>query len=138
MLMEKVKSIFKPKKIHEPNHTEVHPLPSGIKISDLKTGEGKEAVHEKAVVVHYKGWLDNNGTPGKEFDSSYKRNQPFSFQIGRGQVIKGWEEGVLGMREGGKRWLWIPSYLAYGEQGAGDAIPANADLIFEVELLEVR
>jgi len=86
------------------------------------------------VVVHYTGWLED----GTKFDSSLDRNTPFDFSLGAGQVIKGWEEGVTGMQSGGKRKLTIPSNLGYGSRGAGGVIPANATLIFEVELLEIR
>ncbi|MBU6250575.1 MAG: FKBP-type peptidyl-prolyl cis-trans isomerase [Cyanobacteria bacterium REEB417] len=107
--------------------------PSGLRITDLVIGNGTEAVAGKTVVVNYRGTLDN----GKEFDSSYGRG-PFSFPLGAGRVIKGWDEGVAGMQVGGKRRLVIPPDLGYGERGAGGVIPPNATLIFEVELLEVK
>jgi hypothetical protein len=106
--------------------------PSGLRITDLVVGNGEEAVAGKLVSVNYRGTLSN----GKEFDSSYGRG-PFSFPLGGGRVIKGWDEGVAGMRVGGKRKLVIPPDLAYGERGAGGVIPANATLVFEVELLQV-
>jgi hypothetical protein len=107
--------------------------PSGLRITDLVVGTGAEAVSGKVVVVNYRGTLEN----GKEFDSSYGRG-PFSFPLGGGRVIRGWDEGVAGMLVGGKRKLVIPPDLAYGERGAGGVIPPNATLIFEVELLEVK
>jgi hypothetical protein len=106
---------------------------SGLRITDLVVGDGPEARSGQTVVVNYRGTLEN----GKEFDSSYGRG-PFSFPLGAGRVIRGWDEGVAGMQVGGKRKLVIPSDLAYGERGAGGVIPPNATLIFEVELLEIR
>jgi hypothetical protein len=105
---------------------------SGLRITELQLGEGAEAVAGEMVSVHYRGTL----TSGREFDSSYGRG-PFQFPLGAGRVIRGWDEGVAGMRVGGKRRLVIPPDLAYGERGAGGVIPANATLIFEVELLGV-
>lgn len=107
---------------------------TGLQMEDTKVGTGAEAVQGKTVVVHYTGKL----TDGKKFDSSLDRNQPFSFSLGAGQVIKGWDMGIVGMKVGGKRTLKIPSNLAYGERGAGGVIPPNAELVFDVELLEVR
>ena len=101
---------------------------------DLVVGTGREAAAGNLVTVHYTGWLTN----GKKFDSSVDRNEPFSFPIGSGRVIKGWDEGVAGMKVGGKRKLTIPSQLGYGARGAGGVIPPNATLVFDVELLEVR
>ncbi|MFM7647706.1 MAG: FKBP-type peptidyl-prolyl cis-trans isomerase [Cyanobium sp.] len=106
---------------------------SGLHITDLKLGDGAEARSGQTVIVNYRGTLEN----GKEFDSSYGRG-PFSFPLGAGRVIRGWDEGVAGMQVGGKRKLVIPPDLAYGERGAGGVIPPNATLIFEVELLEIR
>ena len=106
---------------------------SGLRITDLEIGDGAIAGSGQVVVVHYRGTLEN----GKEFDSSYGRG-PFSFPLGAGRVIKGWDEGVAGMKVGGKRKLVIPPDLAYGTRGAGGVIPPNATLIFEVELLDVR
>lgn len=106
---------------------------SGLKYQDLRVGKGAVARAGKMVSVHYRGRLTN----GKIFDESYKRRQPFDFQLGAGMVIKGWDEGVAGMRVGGKRKLIIPAKLAYGNRAMGDVIPANSTLIFEVELLKV-
>ena len=107
---------------------------SGLKYSDQVVGTGVEAVAGKTVSVHYTGWLAS----GQKFDSSVDRGQPFSFPLGAGRVIKGWDEGVQGMKVGGKRKLTIPSELGYGLRGAGGVIPPNATLIFDVELLGVR
>jgi FKBP-type peptidyl-prolyl cis-trans isomerase len=106
---------------------------SGLQYVDLKAGTGATAQAGQTVTVHYTGWLEN----GKKFDSSVDRGQPFSFPLGAGRVIKGWDEGVQGMKVGGKRKLIIPSALGYGARGAGGAIPPHATLIFEVELLGV-
>lgn len=108
--------------------------PSGLKYIDQVVGTGEVAVAGKTVNVHYTGWLEN----GKKFDSSVDRGQAFSFPLGAGRVIKGWDEGVQGMKVGGKRKLTIPSDLGYGSRGAGGVIPPNATLIFDVELLGVR
>ena len=107
---------------------------SGLKYDDLIEGEGVVAEAGKTVVVHYTGWL----TDGTKFDSSLDRNDPFSFPLGGGRVIRGWDEGVQGMMIGGKRKLTIPPQLGYGASGAGGVIPPNATLVFEVELLEIR
>ncbi len=102
-------------------------------IEELTVGEGAEAVAGKHVTVHYTGWLTN----GAKFDSSLDRNDPFDFPLGRGHVIRGWDEGVAGMKVGGKRKLTIPPEMGYGARGAGGVIPPNATLVFEVELLGV-
>lgn len=107
--------------------------PSGLKYEDVKVGTGDAAETGKTVSVHYTGWL----TDGKKFDSSKDRGQPFEFPLGGGRVIKGWDEGVKGMKVGGVRKLTIPPELGYGARGAGGAIPPNATLVFEVELLKV-
>ena len=112
--------------------------PSGLQIDDVTVGAGDAAAFGKDVLVHYTGWLiEADGAPGHKFDSSHDRREPFSFALGQGSVIAGWEEGVAGMRVGGKRRLVIPSALGYGEFGAGGVIPPNATLLFDVELLEV-
>ena len=109
---------------------------SGLIYKDNEVGTGAEAVAGKSVSVHYTGWLQQpDGEKGKKFDSSLDRGSPFSFRLGGGQVIKGWDEGVAGMKVGGKRTLIIPSELGYGARGAGGVIPPNATLIFDVELL---
>ena len=107
--------------------------PNGLVYEDLDVGEGAEAAPGQDVTVHYTGWLAD----GTKFDSSKDRDQPFVFRLGKGQVIKGWEEGVAGMKVGGKRKLTIPPQLGYGARGAGGVIPPDATLTFEVELLEV-
>jgi FKBP-type peptidyl-prolyl cis-trans isomerase FkpA len=109
-------------------------MPDGLKYTDDQIGTGAEATAGKTAVVHYTGWLMD----GTKFDSSVDRNQPFSFPLGGGQVIKGWDEGVVGMKVGGKRTLIIPPALGYGARGAGNVIPPNATLKFEVQLLDVR
>ena len=108
--------------------------PSGLKFTDIEAGTGPTAQVGQKAKVHYTGWLKN----GRKFDSSLDRNEPFEFTLSAGMVIKGWDEGVAGMKVGGKRKLEIPPALGYGARGAGGAIPPNADLIFEVELLGVR
>jgi peptidylprolyl isomerase len=112
--------------------------PSGLKYEDTLHGTGEVAKAGNTVTVHYSGWIDAGGARGKKFDSSLDKGKPFQFILGKGEVIKGWDEGVTGMKVGGKRTLSIPSDLAYGKKGAGKAIPPNANLIFEVELLGVK
>jgi len=109
-------------------------MSDALEYTDDQIGTGTEATTGKTAVVHYTGWLMD----GAKFDSSVDRNQPFSFPLGRGQVIKGWDEGVVGMKVGGKRTLIIPPTLGYGARGAGNVIPPNATLKFEVQLLDVR
>lgn len=108
--------------------------PSGLQYEDLKVGNGDSPRAGQTVVVHYTGWL----TDGSKFDSSFDRAQPFEFRIGQGQVIKGWDEGVMSMKVGGKRKLTIPANLGYGARGAGGVIPPDATLIFEVDLLALK
>ena len=110
---------------------------SGLQYEDAQVGTGTEATPGKNVRVHYTGWLYDNGTQGAKFDSSRDRNDPFEFSLGAGMVIRGWDEGVAGMKVGGKRTLIIPPQLGYGARGAGGVIPPNATLKFDVELLAV-
>ena len=111
---------------------------SGLQITDSKVGSGASPKTGQVCVMHYTGWLYDNGAKGAKFDSSLDRGEPFEFQIGMGQVIKGWDEGVASMKVGGKRTLIIPPQLGYGARGAGGVIPPNATLIFDVELLGVK
>ena len=112
--------------------------PTGLEYVDVKVGDGAAATPGALAVVHYTGWLNNNGVKGTKFDSSVDRGEPFEFPLGAGRVIKGWDEGVAGMKIGGKRTLYIPASLGYGARGAGGAIPPNANLIFDVELLQLK
>jgi FKBP-type peptidyl-prolyl cis-trans isomerase len=129
--------------VHAQAQTPPAPAPSEIKdlvTKDTKVGEGKLAEAGKAVSVHYTGWLYDPAAPdqkGKKFDSSVDRGPPFGFILGAGKVIKGWEQGVVGMKEGGKRTLIIPPWLGYGERGAAGVIPPNATLLFDVELVKI-
>ena len=111
---------------------------SGLQYEDTHTGDGALTVAGQYVSVHYTGWLWVDGEKGEKFDSSLDRNDPFEFGLGQGMVIKGWDEGVQGMKVGGKRTLQIPPELGYGAYGAGGVIPPNATLVFEVELLSVE
>jgi len=111
--------------------------PSGLQIDDVVPGTGAEAQAGQSVTVHYTGWLYENGVKGAKFDSSKDRKQPFNFELDGGMVIRGWDEGVQGMKVGGTRVLTIPADLGYGARGAGGVIPPNATLVFEVELLGV-
>jgi FKBP-type peptidyl-prolyl cis-trans isomerase len=115
--------------------------PNDLQKIEVKQGTGTEATSGKAVVVHYTGWLYDTTKPnshGAKFDSSRDRNEPFGFVLGAGRVIKGWDDGVAGMKVGGQRTLVIPPQMGYGARGAGGVIPPNATLIFDVELLEVK
>ena len=111
--------------------------PSGLQFEDTVAGDGAEAKAGHNVRVHYTGWLYNEGVKGAKFDSSKDRNEAFEFGLGAGQVIRGWDEGVQGMKVGGTRVLVIPAALGYGARGAGGVIPPNATLMFEVELLGI-
>lgn len=113
-------------------------MPDGLKYTDPKIGDGAEATAGKKVSVHYTGWLYDKGAKGAKFDSSVDRGRPFQFTLGAHQVIAGWDEGVAGMKVGGKRTLIIPPELGYGARGAGGVIPPNATLMFDVELLGVQ
>jgi FKBP-type peptidyl-prolyl cis-trans isomerase len=115
-------------------HSQEKEEPMKLEMQDLVVGTGTEAVSGKTVDVHYTGWL----TDGKKFDSSVDRGEPFSFRLGAGQVIRGWDQGVVGMKIGGKRKLTIPSDLAYGDRGFPPVIPPRSTLVFEVELLGVK
>jgi peptidylprolyl isomerase len=112
--------------------------PSGLKIVDTQVGNGATPKLGQICVMHYTGWLYENGAKGRKFDSSLDRGQPFEFPIGRQRVIAGWDEGVATMKVGGKRTLIIPPELGYGARGAGGVIPPNATLLFEVELLDLK
>ena len=112
--------------------------PSGLQYEDTVVGNGEIAQAGRPVQVHYTGWLYNDGVQGAKFDSSKDRNDPFVFALGAGMVIRGWDEGVQGMKIGGKRTLIIPAELGYGARGAGGVIPPNATLKFDVELLGVQ
>jgi peptidylprolyl isomerase len=111
---------------------------SGLKYEDVKVGTGVAPRRGQTCVMHYTGWLYENGAKGKKFDSSVDRGEPFDFPLGMGRVIKGWDEGVASMKVGGKRTLIIPPELGYGARGAGGVIPPNATLMFDVELLAVK
>ena len=112
-------------------------MPGGIGYRDTLVGEGAQPAAGQKVRVHYTGWLDDAGRPGRKFDSSRDRGSPFSFTLGVGEVISGWDHGVASMRVGGRRMLVLPPEHGYGARGAGAAIPPNATLIFDVELLGV-
>ena len=122
----------------EAANNQVIEMPNGLKYTDTTTGNGATATPGNKVSVHYTGWLYNDGAKGAKFDSSVDRGQPFQFTLGAHQVIAGWDEGVAGMKVGGKRTLIIPPELGYGARGAGGVIPPNATLMFDVELLGVQ
>ena len=111
---------------------------SGLQIQDIQVGTGATPKRGQTCVMHYTGWLYVNGQKGKKFDSSVDRGEPFEFPIGTGRVIKGWDNGVAGMKVGGQRTLVIPPEMGYGARGAGGVIPPNATLVFDVELLGVN
>ena len=113
-------------------------LPSGLRYHDEAVGNGPQPQAGQVVEVHYTGWLSDNGQKGRKFDSSRDRGQPFTFKLGAGQVIQGWDIGVGSMKVGGRRTLVLPASLAYGARGAGGVIPPGATLIFDVELLGIR
>jgi FKBP-type peptidyl-prolyl cis-trans isomerase len=113
-------------------------MDNGLRYMDVETGSGAIAETGMIVVVHLIGWLDNNGAKGLKFISTYDRGKPVSFKLGTDRVMKAWSDGVRGMKTGGKRRLMVPSKLGYGEKGVGETVPPNANLVFDVELLEVR
>jgi FKBP-type peptidyl-prolyl cis-trans isomerase FkpA len=130
-----------PDKVPDSSQSKLDATVTQLQIIDTTVGTGAEAVKGKVVVVHYTGWLYEPGLPdkkGKKFDSSLDRKSPFSFPLGGGRVIRGWDEGVAGMHVGGKRTLIIPPDMAYGSRGAGGVIPPDATLMFDVELLAVK
>jgi len=113
-------------------------MDNGLRYLDVETGSGAIAETGMIVVVHLIGWLDDNGAKGSNFISTYDRGKPLSFKLGTDKVMKAWSEGVRGMKTGGRRRLLVPSKLGYGERGVAEIVPPNADLVFDVELLEVR
>ena len=113
-------------------------MDNGLRYLDVETGSGAIAETGIIVVVHLIGWLDDNGAKGSKFISTYDRGKPVSFKLGTNKVMKAWSEGLRGMKTGGKRRLLVPSKLGYGEKGVAGIVPPNADLVFDVELLEVR
>ena len=124
-----LRNISEPTRVSQEGTT----MPSGLKYWDLRIGTGSPAVKGKAVKIHYTGWLES----GRKFESSVEEGQPVIFLLGAGNVIKGWNEGIEGMRVGGKRQLWVPYYLAYGPRGT-ELIPPNSNLIFDIEILGVQ
>lgn len=137
----KEKQMTKPQETHKTKEAPValQKTNSGLGYEVIKEASSKEKPQPgQTVTVHYTGWLDEKGEPGKKFDSSVDRNQKFSFTVGVGQVIKGWDEALLGMHLGEKRRVFIPANLGYGAHGAGGAIPPHANLIFDIELFEIK
>ncbi len=128
----------KPPAAAQKKESKMTTMPSGLQYEDLKIGTGESPKTGQTCVMHYSGWLWENGAKGKKFDSSVDKGQPFQFPLGQGRVIKGWDEGVATMKVGGKRTLLIPPQLGYGARGAGGVIPPNATLVFEVELLGIK
>jgi FKBP-type peptidyl-prolyl cis-trans isomerase len=125
----------------DPSSRQGNSMASELAITELKPGTGAEVAAGQTAVVHYTGWLFADGAPdnkGRKFDSSRDRNDPFAFRVGGGQVIKGWDQGVAGMKVGGERRLVIPPELGYGSRGAGGVIPGGATLVFDVELVSIR
>jgi len=120
------------------DESKMHRTPSGLQYEDTKVGTGATPQKGQTCVMHYTGWLWENGAKGKKFDSSVDSGKPFAFPIGQGRVIKGWDEGVATMKVGGKRTLLIPPQLGYGARGYPGAIPPNATLLFDVELLDLK
>jgi FKBP-type peptidyl-prolyl cis-trans isomerase len=110
----------------------------GLTYSDLKVGTGAVAETGKTAVIHFTGWIDDNGNKGEQFFNSRDEGKPVAFKIGTDMVIKGWNLGVVGMQEGGRRRLMVPSELGYGAKGAADIVPPNTDLIYDIELIEIR
>jgi peptidylprolyl isomerase len=125
-------------KTEKKGESKMQRLPSGLQYEDTKVGTGAQPKTGQTCVMHYTGWLWENGAKGAKFDSSVDRGKPFEFPLGQGAVIKGWDEGVATMKVGGKRTLLIPPALGYGARGAGKVIPPNATLLFEVELLGTK
>ena len=136
--MALIAMLFAPSVASAQNTGKAVTTPSGLQIIDTKVGTGASPKPGQICVMHYTGWLYENGQKGKKFDSSLDRGEPFEFPIGQHRVIAGWDEGVATMKAGGKRTLIIPPALGYGARGAGGVIPANATLIFDVELLELK
>lgn len=126
------------KKPAKPKEPEMITTETGLKYLDTQVGTGAEPLRGQRCLVHYTGWLSDKGQRGKKFDSSVDRGQPLAIPIGVGRVIKGWDEGLMSMKVGGKRTLHIPAHLGYGARGAGADIPPNAELIFDVELIGVQ
>jgi FKBP-type peptidyl-prolyl cis-trans isomerase FkpA len=125
----------------DPSSKQGNPMAEALAITDLKPGTGVEVAAGQTAVVHYTGWLYDAAAAdkkGRKFDSSRDRNDPFAFRVGGGQVIKGWDQGVAGMKVGGERRLVIPPELGYGSRGAGGVIPGGATLLFDVELVSIR